>query len=164
VNASAPPFERTAFATSRLLEYFSEKELTMQIGRSRPYWPNAILKELIDNSLDACEAAGTPPSVRVTVEPDALEVADNGPGIPPDVLVRSLDYAVRVSDKALYVSPTRGQLGNALKCAWAAPFVVGGGRGHVEVVTRGERHTIDVTRDGWPRSLTWPTPASVSPV
>ena len=39
-------------------------------------------------------------------------------------LERSLDYLVRVSDKAHYVSPSRGQLGNALKCVWAAPYVM----------------------------------------
>jgi DNA topoisomerase VI subunit B len=141
------PLERTAFTTSRDLEFFSEKELIMQIGHPPHAWPVALLKELIDNALDACEDAGTPPAVRVKVEPDAFTVSDNGPGLPPDILTRSLDYGVRVSDKANYVSPTRGQLGNALKCVWAAPFVASGERGQVEVVTRGEKHVIEVALD-----------------
>ena len=49
---------RQTFKQNRTLEFFSEKELSMQLGHSRRFWPIAILKELIDNSLDACETAG----------------------------------------------------------------------------------------------------------
>src|SRR5438876_9361786 len=105
---------RTTFATSRLLEFFTESELAMQIGHDRPLWAAAIVKELIDNGLDGCEKAGIPPHIRITIEDDAFSVQDNGPGLPVDTLQRSLEYDVRVSDKAYYVSPTRGRLGNAL--------------------------------------------------
>jgi DNA topoisomerase-6 subunit B len=138
---------RTTFTTNRALEFFSEKELQMQIGHSRPFWPIVLVKELIDNALDACEQAGIAPKITVTVERDAVLVQDNGPGLPASTLTRSLDYMVRVSDKAHYVSPTRGQLGNALKCVWAAPFVVSGAHGCVEVITGGTAHTIDVRLD-----------------
>src|SRR6266540_1728307 len=139
--------DRRTFEINRLLEFFSEKELQMQIGHEGPLWPIALVKELVDNALDACETAGIPPEIVVTVEPDAVSVQDNGPGLPTATLERSLDYLVRVSDKAFYVSPTRGQLGNALKCIWAAPFVADGEHGRVEVLTRGQRHTIDVSLD-----------------
>jgi DNA topoisomerase VI subunit B len=145
--ASGKTLERTTFNTSRLLEFFSAKELTMQMGHEPECWPVALVKELIDNALDACETAGAPPAVRVTVGPDAVAVQDNGPGLPADVLCRSLDYTIRVSDKSHYVSPTRGQLGNALKCVWAAPFVADGEHGRVEVATRGQRHVIEVSLD-----------------
>ncbi len=145
--AAAAVLERTTFTTSRLLEFFSEKELQMQIGHDRPYWPVALLKELIDNALDACEGADVAPVIRVTVDADAVTVADNGPGLPEAVLRRSLDYAVRVSDKAHYVSPSRGQLGNALKCIWAAPFVWTGERAVVEVAAQGLLHRVEVTLD-----------------
>jgi DNA topoisomerase VI subunit B len=138
---------RTTFETSRLLEFFSEKELQMQIGHNKALWPVALVKELIDNALDACESAGIAPEITIAVEPDAVSVRDNGPGLPSTTIDRSLDYLVRVSDKAYYVSPTRGQLGNALKCVWAAPFVADGERGRVEVETGGEHHTIDVRLD-----------------
>jgi DNA topoisomerase VI subunit B len=145
--SAATRLERTAFDTSRLLEFFSEKELAMQIGQCSRDWPITLVKELIDNALDGCETAGVPPVVRVIVEQDAVAVQDNGPGLPADVLRRSLDYTVRVSDKSYYVSPTRGQLGNALKCVWAAPFVADGERGRVEVTAGGTRHVIDVSLD-----------------
>jgi DNA topoisomerase VI subunit B len=141
-------FARTTFATSRLLEFFTEAELAMQIGHDRPLWAAAILKELLDNALDACEKAGILPSIQVRLKADVLEVQDNGPGLPTQTLQRSLEYDVRVSDNAYYVSPTRGRLGNALKCVWAAPLVVNGSQGRVEVAARGVLHRIDVRLDG----------------
>jgi DNA topoisomerase VI subunit B len=100
------------------LEFFAEKELQLQIGQPAYRWPIAILKERVDNALDACETARVQPEITVEVTPDTLTVIDNGPGMPAETITRSLDYAVRVSDKAYYASPTRGQLGNALKCVW----------------------------------------------
>jgi DNA topoisomerase VI subunit B len=144
---SLSTFERTTFETSRVLEFFSDKELTLQIGFPRHLWPIALLKELIDNALDACEMAGVAPEISITVGPDFVTVQDNGPGLPAETLQRSLDYSVRVSDKSYYVSPTRGQLGNALKCVWAAPYVADGERGEVEVTARGITHRIEVTLD-----------------
>ncbi|HJN45671.1 MAG TPA: hypothetical protein QF572_16000 [Vicinamibacterales bacterium] len=139
--------ERTMFSTKRVMEFFSVKELNMQLGQSRAMWPIALLKELLDNALDAAELAGVTPSVGVTLTPDAFSVQDNGPGLPEETLVRSLDYLVRVSDKNYYISPTRGQLGNALKCVWAAPFVADGNHGQVDVTTGGVRHEIAVRLD-----------------
>jgi len=42
--------DRIIFTTSRLLDFFSEKELTAQIGHSRDHWPVVVLKELVDNN------------------------------------------------------------------------------------------------------------------
>ncbi len=149
MQSTRPQFHRTTFTINRALEFFSEKELTMQIGHPRHMWPIALVKELIDNALDACEGGATgAPEITVTVESGAVTVSDNGPGLPLATLQRSLDYLVRVSDKAHYVSPTRGQLGNALKCVWAAPFVVSGSeQGRVVVSAHGHAHTIDVSLD-----------------
>jgi DNA topoisomerase VI subunit B len=120
---------RQTFSISRELEYFSEAELTTQTGYGKEHWwPGVIAKELIDNSLDACEQAGTPPRIEVNFEGDSLTVADNGPGLDPDVLERILDFRTRTTDKAAYVSPTRGAQGNAFKTVLAIPYVFGGGK------------------------------------
>jgi DNA topoisomerase VI subunit B len=141
-------FRRSTFTTDRTMEFFKAEELTMQIGHPRESWALALLKELSDNALDACETAGVAPAVIVKLEDDALSVRDNGAGIPEETIRRSLHYGVRVSDKTGYVSPSRGQLGNALKCVWAAPFVAGGGKAAaVEVSARGLRHLIEVSLD-----------------
>jgi DNA topoisomerase VI subunit B len=139
---------RTTFATSRLLEYFSAKELSTQLGAGPPRWGIILLKELVDNALDACETAGTAPHIRITLSPDGFVVEDDGPGLPASTVARSLDYRVRVSDKTYYISPTRGQLGNALKCLWAAPYVVNPeSPGVVQVTSQGRRQTVAVRLD-----------------
>jgi DNA topoisomerase VI subunit B len=146
MTTSSLPFERKTFATSRLLEFFDHRELQMQMGCESCLWPLAITKELIDNGLDAAETAGVPPIISVTVESDRVTVTDNGPGLPAKIIEQSLDYFVRVSDKSKYVSPTRGQQGNALKCLWAIPFVMKTD-GYVEIRTQGQRHSIRVDVD-----------------
>jgi len=137
---------RETFTISRELEFFTEKELEMQIGHGRQWWPVALIKELMDNALDASESAQAPPEIEVEVTEDGFSVQDSGPGIPEDVIARSLDFMQRVSDKALYVSPTRGQLGNALKTVYAAPYVAHGS-GRVEIEVSGRRHVIAVSLD-----------------
>ncbi len=147
MTVSSNTLNRQTFRMSRALEYFTEKELNQQIGATRQDWPLTLLKELIDNALDAAETAGRPPQIRISVDDGWLEVQDNGLGLPEGTIRDSLDFSVRVSDKAHYVSPSRGQLGNALKCLWAAPFVDDGSRGCVEIETAGTRHQIVVTLD-----------------
>jgi DNA topoisomerase VI subunit B len=139
---------RELFETTRQLEYFSEKELSMQLGAAPARWGVVLIKELVDNALDACETAGTPPEISVTLTADGFTVVDNGPGMPTALIERSLDYDVRVSDKTHYISPSRGQLGNALKCLWAAPYAIDPDQpGHVEVVSRSVQHRIRVMVD-----------------
>ena len=77
---SSATLERQTFTTNRTLEFFTEKELQMQIGHGRALWPIALLKELIDNALDACEQVGIASEIEVRVEPDVVTVRDNGPG------------------------------------------------------------------------------------
>ncbi len=139
--------KREAFSTSRLLDFLSEKELTAQIGHAPSSWPLVLVKELLDNALDACEESGVAPSVTITVDERGLTVADNGPGIPPDVVTGVLDFLVRVSSREAYVSPCRGAQGNALKTVVAMPFVLSGENGHVTISARGIRHEITLRVD-----------------
>ena len=148
--------ERTMFTTSRLLEYFSDRELRYQTGRPPSDWPRVILKELMDNALDACEDARVAPSITVHIEHDETAqhgricVADNGPGLAPETLAHILDFSTRTSDKEAYVSPTRGAQGNALKTVFAIPYVGSADdprRGHVSITSRGVRHDLTITTD-----------------
>lgn len=118
----------------------------MQIGRPRWKWPVAILKELIDNALDAAESSDVDPVITVTTSEDGFMVTDNGPAIPEETIAGSLDYNVRVSDKMGYVTPTRGRLGNALMVVWAAPYV-DTGESRITIRTQGRRHEIRVCVD-----------------
>lgn len=134
--------DRTTFRTSRLLDFCSEKELTAQIGHDTDDWPLVVLKELMDNALDACEEANTAPEITVTVDAGGITVNDNGPGIPGDTIDGVMDYSIRVSNREAYVAPDRGAQGNALKTLLAMPFVLDGSRGRVDISSHGERRQI----------------------
>lgn len=138
--------QRTTFTTSRLLEFCSEKELVNQTGQPTYEWPLVILKELVDNALDACEEADIFPVIKVKVNDKGISVTDNGPGIPDKTIEKILDYSVRVSSREAYVAPDRGAQGNALKTLLAMPFVLcedeDDQRGRVDISAAGKRHEI----------------------
>jgi hypothetical protein len=137
--------QRTTFEVSRASEYFDARQLSALTGVPQTAFASVCLKELVDNSLDACETAGAKPEIAIAVSLQGgyikLTVSDNGPGIPPEVVHRILDYSVRVSDKAAYRSPTRGAQGNALKTVIGIPYSLGS-REPLIVKARGIRHAI----------------------
>jgi DNA topoisomerase VI subunit B len=139
---SSVKLTRETFATSRLLEFCSRKELINQTGHGIEEWPLVILKELVDNALDACEEAEVAPHITITVRGGHIVVTDNGPGIGTDVVQKILDYNVRVSSREAYVSPTRGAQGNALKTILAMPFAFNGTKGETLIEARGVAHRI----------------------
>jgi DNA topoisomerase VI subunit B len=145
--AAVATLERTTFRTSRLLEFCSRKELVAQTGHEPDAWPLVVLKELVDNALDACEEAGVAPEIGFQVEPEAITVVDNGPGMPPDTVTDILDFSNRVSSREAYVAPDRGAQGNALKTILAMPFVLDGAVGRVEICAHGRCHRIAFTVD-----------------
>jgi Histidine kinase-, DNA gyrase B-, and HSP90-like ATPase len=139
--------ERTTFEVSRASEYFDARQLSMLTGMPQAEFAGVCLKELVDNALDACETAEVAPEVGISVELAAgqgtirLTVSDNGPGMPPEVVHKILDYSIRVSDKAAYRSPTRGAQGNALKTVIGIPYALGS-REPLIISARGVRHSI----------------------
>jgi hypothetical protein len=122
VYTSPHRLARETFKTSRLLDFCSERELTKQIGHGVAQWPLVILKELVDNALDAAEEASIAPAIGVEVADGAVTITDNGPGIPAETVAGVLDFSVRVSSREAYVSPTRGAQGNALKTIVAMAY------------------------------------------
>jgi DNA topoisomerase VI subunit B len=144
----ADSFNRETFRTSRELDYFTEKELTAQTGHGPDDWPLVVLKELLDNSLDAAEDARVAPKISVVADTDGIEVRDNGPGIPTETVTGILDFTVRVSSREAYVSPCRGAQGNALKTLVAMPFVLDGGQsGRMVIDSHHARHVIELSVD-----------------
>jgi DNA topoisomerase VI subunit B len=94
------------------MDFFSEKELVTQTGHSVDEWPLVIAKELIDNSLDACEESDIAPVIEVAADATGITIRDNGPGLPEDTLQGALDFTVRASNREAYVSPCRGAQGH----------------------------------------------------
>jgi len=148
VGRGKPRLYRETFETSRFLDFFSAKQLTVETGHPPAEWPLVILKEALDNSLDGCEEAGVAPEIIVRVRvgrgdgSDAIMISDNGPGIPADVVDSILDYSIRVSSREAYVSPTRGAQGNALKTIVAMPFALDGNSGITIIAGKGVGHAI----------------------
>jgi hypothetical protein len=145
----AHKIERVAFTTSRLMEFCTEKELVAQTGHESYEWPRVIVKELVDNGIDACEEAEIAPVIKVTIttgksgKPTRIVVEDNGPGIPPDTITGIIDYNIRVSSREAYISATRGRQGNALKTILPMAYVRGGKiKGETWIEARGVKHRI----------------------
>ncbi len=138
---------REAFTIDRRLEYFSESELTKQIGHAKRHWPLVVLKELIDNAIDNCEENGILPDIEVHVTAESITVTDNGTGIPPATVTGMLDFGKRISSREAYRTLSRGAMGNAGKCMLAIPFVIDGTVGVVDIESQGIRHHITVELD-----------------
>jgi DNA topoisomerase VI subunit B len=143
---------RVAFKVSRLMEFCSERELQNQTVHSVWDWLLVVVKELIDNALDAAEEAEVAPDIMVIVEPKAIVVQDNAGGIDAETIESILDYTVRVSSREAYVSPTRGAQGNALKTILAMGYVLdrerkGDAAGATVIESRGVRHEIEFKVD-----------------
>jgi hypothetical protein len=133
---------RKAFVTSRLADFASKEQLELQTGHAAVWWPEVILKELVDNSLDECERAGVAPKIAVTVTADSITVKDNGGGMTAKVVKQILNYATKTSSNAAYVSPTRGQQGNALQTLLAMSHALTGKPGVTLIESGRVRHSI----------------------
>jgi DNA topoisomerase VI subunit B len=146
-----PKLTRVPFRVSRLMEFCSERELQNQTGHAVEDWPLVVLKEGVDNALDACEEAEIAPVITVIVEADKIIIQDNAGGIDAATITSIFDYTVRVSSREAYVSPTRGAHGNALKTILAMGYVLQGASGGAVGVTifesRGIAHRIEFRAD-----------------
>jgi len=143
--------ERTTFEMSRASEYFDVAELQKMTGLTQARFGEVVIKELMDNALDACESAGVAPNIPLhaeEIDEDTvyIVVEDNGNGIPPDTVRRILNFHTRTSEKAVYRAPTRGLQGNALKTVLGMPFALGVDQ-PVVVEAHGVKHIIKAWTD-----------------
>src|SRR5713101_1030416 len=67
ITKAGPRLVRETFSAPRSLDFYSEDGLRAETGHGPEAWPLVILKELVDNALDACEEAGIAPEIAVTV-------------------------------------------------------------------------------------------------
>jgi DNA topoisomerase VI subunit B len=132
------------------MEFCTKRELQNQTGHSVYQWPLVVLKELVDNALDACEEAEVAPMISIKVNSDSgtIIIRDNAGGIETDTIKSILDYTIRVSSREAYASPTRGAQGNALKTILAMGYVLDREKANSDAVgvtiieTRGAKHRI----------------------
>jgi hypothetical protein len=144
--ATQQVLERVTAEIPRTREYFSIRELQTMTGQGQRNFSSVIIKELVDNGIDECEAAGRVPEIEIdwAYNDDgilSISVSDNGRGMDPELVRRILDFNVRVSDKVLYRSPSRGAQGNALKTVVGIPYALGSNAPAV-IESRGIKHII----------------------
>ncbi len=108
------------------MEFCSLRELQNQTGHDVQDWPLVVLKELLDNALDACEEAGVAPVIDISASPKTgtIAIADNGPGVSERTIRAICDYNIRVSSREAFISPARGAQGNALETILAMGYVL----------------------------------------
>jgi DNA topoisomerase VI subunit B len=169
----AKKLTRVAFAVSRLMEFCTKRELQNQTGHSVYQWLLVVLKELMDNALDACEEAEIAPVISIEVNPESgtIIIQDNAGGIETNTIKSILDYTIRVSSREAYVSPTRGAQGNALKTIVAMGYVLDREQANSDdavgvtiIETRGVKHHIKFEVDHinlQPRITHDTTPSSI---
>jgi DNA topoisomerase VI subunit B len=129
---SAQALERVTFSVSRAADFLKARALVSQTGQPEARFGDVVLKELLDNALDAAESARVVPDIEITLSTtgdiQVLTVADNGAGIPPGVVARVLDFTSVTSDKALYRSragarrATRSRPSSAFPAPSASPI------------------------------------------
>lgn len=120
--------ERVHIERSRLMEYLNTNDLRAMTGLSRDDFHKAIIKELVDNALDACEERGVTPEIKVLANrfdgQYHYSVKDNGGGMSEEVIRKILHFDTRTSSKEAYRAPTRGAQGNALKTVLGIPVAL----------------------------------------
>jgi len=145
--------KRELLTYSRDLEFFEIQTLQAATGQSAGNFHNVILKELLDNALDACEAAGVAPKIGIEITSDAecyhFSILDNGDGLSREAIERIMDISSYTSDKAAYKAPLRGAQGNALKTLMGIPVALSGGSVCIPLVieSRGVAYSIHVMPD-----------------
>jgi len=152
IKPAQPKLTRVPFTVSRLMEVCTQRELVNQTGHDVFEWPLVLVKELVDNALDACEEAEVAPVISIAVNGNSIIITDNGPGIPTTTVDGVLDYSRRVSSREAYVSPTRGAQGNALQTILPMAYVLNehhgeDASGKTIIETNGVAHHIVFTAD-----------------
>jgi hypothetical protein len=144
---SAAILEREVFTRSRDNEYLHRRELEMMTGQAADNFAHVLIKELLDNALDACERANVAPDIQIEAEvtPKTLRltVTDNGDGMPTAVIHGLRNWNECNSTNIGYRSPTRGQQGNALKTILGIPYALGmRPASQLAIECHGVQHTV----------------------
>jgi hypothetical protein len=97
-----------------------------------------ILKEIVDNGLDAGAAVAIE-----QIDGDTWAVADDGPGLAREQVVRLFAVTRPMTSTKLLRRPTRGAIGDGLRMVTGGVLASGG---TLQVESRGARYVLDVDR------------------
>lgn len=105
---------RVICKTPMTVDYFTEDGLIKQIGLTKEYWNKVIMKEIIDNALDAIEPLNNK-EVHIIQDAYSLGIYDNGNGISCETVKSIYDFSFYISQNRVFVTASRGKQGNGLK-------------------------------------------------
>ncbi len=121
----------------REFDYLQLHWLEKTTGRPKHHWDLYIIKELLDNAIDAdeCWSQEQGESIELTIDIhyrhsvslsiDSLSISvSNSAPFPAKLIPIAFDLSEYVSDKAPYNRPSRGQQGNALKTLIGIPYAL----------------------------------------
>lgn len=156
--------ERRFHQDTRVSENFTKDGLETLTGQSSGDWGRYVVKELVDNALEAAEQADhDEPAVSVSLNVEGrgrgayarrVTVADNGPGFDRETLEQIADVTEFGGTKRHYALPTRGTQGNALMTILGIQHLVDGGP--LTITSRGRTYELPVdadTIDGGPNVM-----------
>ena len=128
-------FERDDWTLFRSLSTLSQKA-----GQPTNLLRRLVLKELVDNALDACGEA----QIGET-EDGGYTIQDNGPGIDPGQIARLFSIKRSLVSSKVWRLPTRGTLGNGLRVVAGTVLA---SDGSLKVWTRNQCFTLKPQMNG----------------
>ena len=140
---------------TRALDYVTLQGLSTLTGCEATNLDALIMKELVDNGLDA--ASGGKPLIGVAFETGdgflKLTVRDNGVGMLSSDIERIVDFNKFYSTKFHDRTPTRGALGNATKEIFSVPYALAADMGvslsrwPLRIRSRSKEHRVRLVVD-----------------
>lgn len=147
--------DRRFHSDTRVSENFTKDGLETLTGQSSGDWGRYVVKELVDNALEAAEQADhDEPAVTVALDTEGhgrrahvrrVAVADNGPGFDRETLEQIADVTEFGGTKRHYALPTRGTQGNALMTILGIQHLADGGP--LSITSRGRTYEFLVDAD-----------------
>jgi DNA topoisomerase VI subunit B len=129
--------DRRFHRDTRVSENFSKDRLETLTGQPSGDWGRYVVKELVDNALEAAEQADhDEPAVSLSLNVEAqgrrayarrVTVANNGPDFDRETLKQITDVTEFGGTKRHYALPTRGAQDNALMTILGIQYLADGG-------------------------------------
>jgi len=146
---------RRFHSDTRVSQNFTKDGLVDLTGQSSRKWGRYVVKELVDNALEAAEQADhDEPAVSVSLDVEGrgehqyvrrVSVADNGPGFDRETLEQIADVTEFGGTKQHYALPTRGTQGNALMTVLGIQHFADGGP--LTITSRGRTYEFALDAD-----------------
>ena len=143
---------RRYLGKSRASDNFTKHGLRTLTGQPSGKWGRYVVKELVDNALEAAEQADhDEPAVSVSLDVEGhpqrryvrrVTVTDNGPGFDRETLEQIADVTEFGGTKRHYALPTRGTQGNALMTILGIQHLADGGP--LTITSRGRTYELPV--------------------